>query len=125
MKKSYVPQPMDTSDVRLPEEFIAEATDLLNKAHQAVENESDEMRHRVDLVRLQIQYLHLMRHPKEALEDGTTRYFFDFIRRHGIRPAEWFSEEEWIKLYYRLYLGVDNGAQLPEYLLLMLNNQGE
>ena len=107
------------------EEFIAEATDLLNNARQAVENESDEMKHRVDLVRLQIQYLHLMRHPKEALEDGTTRYFFDFIRRHGIRPAEWFSEEEWIKLYYRLYLGVDNGAQLPEYLLLMLNNQGE
>lgn len=107
------------------EEFMAEATELVNKAREAVENESDEMKHRVDLVRLQMQYLHLMRHPKEALEDGTTRYFFDFIRRHGIRPAEWFSEEEWIKLYYRLYLGVENGAELPEYLLLMLNNQGE
>ena len=107
------------------EEFIAEATELVDKARQAVEGESDEMKHRVDLVRLQMQYLHLMRHPKEALEDGTTRYFFDFIRQHGIRPAEWFSEEEWIKLYYSLYLGVENGAELPEYLLLMLNNQGE
>ena len=107
------------------EEFMAEATELVDKAREAVENESDEMKHRVDLVRLQMQYLHLMRHSKEALEDGTTRYFFDFIRRHGIRPAEWFSEEEWIKLYYRLFLGVENGAELPEYLLLMLNNQGE
>ena len=103
------------------EEFVKEATELVNKAREVVDNESDEMKHRVDLVRLQMQYLHLMRHPKEALEDGTTRYFFDFIRRHGIRPAEWFSEEEWIKLYYRLYLGVDNGAQLPPHLLYLLD----
>ena len=98
------------------EEFIAEATDLVNKAREAVDNESDEMKYRVDLVRLQMQYLHLMRHPKEAAEDGTRDYFFDFIRRHHIRPAEWYSEEEWIKLYNRLYLGEDNGAQLPPNL---------
>lgn len=92
------------------EDFIAEATDLVNKAREAVENESDEMKYRVDLVRLQMQYLHLMREPQKALKDGTRDYFFDFIRRHHIRPAEWYSEEEWIKLYNRLYLGEDNGA---------------
>ena len=98
------------------EEFMAKATDLVNKAREAVENEDDVMKHRVDLVRLQMQYLHLMRQPKQALEDGTRDYFFDFIRRHGIRPAEWYSEEEWIKLYNRLYLGEDNGAELPPNL---------
>ena len=103
------------------EEFIIKANELVEKARQAVENESDEMKYRVDLVRLQMQYLHLMREPQKALEDGTRDYFFDFIRRHGIRPAEWFSEEEWIKLYNRLYLGEDNGAELPPHLQAQMN----
>ena len=103
------------------DEFIAEATELVNKAREAVENESDEMKHRVDLVRLQMQYLHLMRQPKEALEDGTCDYFFDFIRRHGIRPAEWYSEDDWIKIYKIFYLGEKQGIELPPHLLYLLD----
>ena len=87
------------------EEFLKRANELVDKACQAVENESDEMKYRVDLVRLQIKYLHLVREPHEALEDGTYDYFVDFIRRHKIRVLEWEDVEGWIRWYNKQYLG--------------------
>ncbi|MBQ5714775.1 MAG: hypothetical protein IIV60_00325, partial [Alistipes sp.] len=75
------------------------------KACQAVENESDELKYRVDLVRLQMKYLHLVREPHEALKDGTYDYFVDFIRRHKIRVLEWEDVEGWIRWYNKQYLG--------------------
>lgn len=87
------------------EEFLKRANELVNKAREAVENESDELKYRVDLVRLQMQYLHLMREPRKALEDGTYDYFIEFIRRHKIRVLEWEDIEGWIKWYNKQYLG--------------------
>ena len=87
------------------EEFLKRANELVDKACQAVENESDELKYRVDLVRLQIKYLHLVREPHEALEDGTYDYFVDFIRRHKIRVLEWEDVEGWIRWYNKTYLG--------------------
>ena len=87
------------------EEFLKRANDLVDKACQAVENESDELKYRVDLVRLQMKYLHLVREPQEALEDGTYDYFVDFIRRHKIRVLEWEDVEGWIRWYNKTYLG--------------------
>ena len=87
------------------EEFLKRANELVDKACQAVENESDELKYRVDLVRLQIKYLHLVREPHEALEDGTYDYFVDFIRRHKIRVLECEDVEGWIRWYNKTYLG--------------------
>lgn len=87
------------------EEFLKRANELVDKACQAVENESDELKYRVDLVRLQMKYLHLVRKPQEALEDGTYDYFVDFIRRHKIRVLEWEDVEGWIRWYNKQYLG--------------------
>ena len=103
------------------EEFISEATELVDKARKAVENESDEMKHRVDLVRLQMQYLHLMRHPQQAGEDGTRDYVFDFLRKHNILPFEWTDTETWIKIYKMFYLGEKHDIVLPPHLLHLLN----
>ena len=86
------------------EEFLKRANELVDKACQAVENESDELKYRVDLVRLQMKYLHLVREPHEALEDGTYDYFVDFIRRHKIRVLEWEDVEGWIRWYNKIYL---------------------
>lgn len=86
-------------------EFLKRANELVDKACQAVENESDELKYRVDLVRLQMKYLHLVREPHEALEDGTYDYFVDFIRRHKIRVLEWEDVEGWIRWYNKQYLG--------------------
>ena len=87
------------------EEFLKRANELVDKACQAVENESDELKYRVDLVRLQMKYLHLVREPHEALEYGTYDYFIDFIRRHKIRVLEWEDVEGWIRWYNKTYLG--------------------
>lgn len=89
------------------DEFLARATEIVDKAREAVENESDEIKYRVDLVRLQMQYLHLVRHPEQALSDGTYDYFVEFIRRHQIRVLEWEDVEGWIRWYNKVYLGIE------------------
>lgn len=88
-------------------EFLARATELTRKAREAVENESDELKYRVDLVRLQMQYMHLVRHPEQAVNDGTYDYFVEFIRRHQIRVLEWEDVEGWIRWYNKIYLGIE------------------
>jgi hypothetical protein len=89
------------------DEFLARATELTRKAREAVENESDEIKYRVDLVRLQMQYMHLVRHPEQAVNDGTYDYFVEFIRRHRIRVLEWEDVEGWIRWYNKVYLGIE------------------
>lgn len=88
------------------DEFVVEARNILSQAVKAVEDEDEQMRHRVDLVNLQILYLYMMRQPHEALEDGTRDYVFDFIRRHNIRVIEWNSVENYINWYNATYLGI-------------------
>ena len=86
------------------DEFVTEAKELLSKAQQAVASSNEEMRLRVDMVALQIDYLRLYRTPKEALEDGTYDWVWDFVRKHNIRIHEMQDIEKTIQLYNENYL---------------------
>lgn len=86
------------------DEFVREAEDILNKAKQAVATSNEEMRLRVDMVALQIDYLRMCRTPKETLADGTYDRVWAFVRKHNIRIHEWQEIEENIQLYNEKYL---------------------
>ena len=86
------------------DEFVTEAKELLSKAQQAVASSNEEMRLRVDMVALQIDYLRLYRTPKEALADGTYDWVWDFVRKHNIRIHEMQDIEKTIQLYNENYL---------------------
>ena len=86
-------------------EFIAESIQILDQAKQAVAESSDEVRHRVDLVALQMDYMQLMRNPLEARENGTYDRFCDFIRKHNVLVNEYTSVEEFIDIYNKLISG--------------------
>ena len=86
-------------------EFIAESTQILDQAKQAVAESSDEVRHRVDLVALQMDYMQLMRNPLEARENGTYDRFCDFIRKHNVLVNEYTSVEEFIDIYNKVISG--------------------
>ena len=86
------------------DEFVREAREILNKARQAVASSSEDMRLRVDMVALQIDYLRMLRTPKETLADGTYDRVWAFVRKHNIRIHEWQEIEENIQLYNEKYL---------------------
>lgn len=86
------------------DEFVIEAEDILNKAKQAVATSNEDMRLRVDMVALQIDYLRMYRTPKETLADGTYDRVWAFVRKHNIRIHEWQEIEENIQLYNEKYL---------------------
>ena len=87
------------------EEFMTKATELARKAREAVKDEGEDLKYRVDLVDLQLKFLHLVRKPKEAMEDGTYEYFNDFIRRHNIIVSEWrYGPKGWIEYYNKTYI---------------------
>ena len=69
------------------DEFIAQSLKILDQAAECVKDD-EIIRHRVDLVRLQVQYLRVMRNPEETAKDGTTAWFSDFVTRHNIRVNE-------------------------------------
>ena len=79
------------------DEFIKEAADLLDKAAESVKAQDETTRHRVDLVKLQIQYLRTMRYPQETIADGTREWLGDFLTKHGIRVNEWVKTEDFVK----------------------------
>ncbi len=81
------------------DEFIAEAKALLEQAKAAVAQTDEKMRLRIDLVGLQIDWLRMVRTPKESLEDGTSQRLFDLVRKNNIRMTEWHSIEQTIKMY--------------------------
>lgn len=87
------------------DEFVREAREILNKARQAVASSAEDMRLRVDMVALQIDYLRMLRTPKETLADGTNERVWAFVRKHQIRIHEWQEIEENIQLYNEKYLG--------------------
>jgi hypothetical protein len=91
------------------DEFVAEARQILASAVKAVEGEDEALRHRVDLVNLQILYLYMMRQPQDALADGTCDYVFDFLRHHKIMAIEWNTVENFINWYSDRYLGQKRG----------------
>ena len=77
---------------------------LLNKAQQAVECSDEEMRMRVDMVAVQVDYVRLYRTPKEAKADGTYDWVWGFVRKHNIRIHEMQDIEKTIRLYDENYL---------------------
>ena len=81
------------------DEFVVEAKNLLTQAREAVAECDDDMRLRVDMVALQIDYLRLLRTPQEAIADGTRDWVFDFVRKHRIELNEWTPIEKWINEY--------------------------
>jgi hypothetical protein len=77
--------------------FIAEAKALLDKAVESVKDADETIRHRVDLVKLQIAYLRVMRNVEETAADGTREWLGDFILKHDIRVNEWVKTEDFVK----------------------------
>lgn len=86
------------------DEFVREAREILNKARQAVASSAEDMRLRVDMVALQIDYLRMLRTPKETLADGTNERVWAFVRKHQIRIHEWQEIEENIQVYNEKHL---------------------
>lgn len=96
---------IDENNPLYTNEFVAEANNLLTQAKEAVAECDDDMRLRVDMVGLQIDYLRMMRTPKEAIADGTRDRVFDFVRKHKIYLNEWQSIEDFIKAYNEKHSG--------------------
>ena len=94
---------IDENNALYTDEFVAEADSLLKQAKQAVAECDEDIRFRVDLVGLQIDYLRLLRTPQEAAADGTRDRVFKFVRKHNILLNEWQSVEETIKIYNDVY----------------------
>lgn len=86
------------------DEFVREAREILNKARQAVASSGEDMRLRVDMVALQIDYLRMLRTPKETLTDGTNERVWAFVRKYQIRIHEWQEIEENIQVYNEKHL---------------------
>ena len=94
---------IDENNPLYTNEFVVEANNLLTQAREAVAECDEDMRLRVDMVGLQIDYLRMMRTPKEAIADGTRDRVFAFIRKHKIYLNEWQSIEESIKAFNERY----------------------
>ena len=78
------------------DEFIAQAARILDEAASVSMND-EIIRHRVDLVRLQICFLRVMRSPQETANDGTKEWLIDFVIRHNIRMNEVIPTPEFVK----------------------------
>ena len=96
---------IDANDPLYTDEFVAKAKEILAEAQQAVASADEEMRLRVDMVALQIDYLRMYRTPEQTLADGTNDRVWAFARKHEIRMGEWYDIEETIQLYNEKYLG--------------------
>ena len=79
------------------DEFIKEASSLIKAAVGSVKDEDETIRHRVDLVRLQTEYLRIMRNPQETASDGTKEWFCEFVLKHGIRINEVTKTEKFVE----------------------------
>jgi hypothetical protein len=79
------------------DEFINEASSLIKAAVGSVKDEDETIRHRVDLVRLQTEYLRIMRNPQETASDGTKEWFCEFVLKHGIRINEGTKTEKFVE----------------------------
>lgn len=81
------------------DEFVDEARKILDAAKQAVASADEEMRLRVDLVCLQIDYMRMMRKPLETQQDGTYERVIEFVRNHNIRLNEFINLDRFINIY--------------------------
>ena len=95
---------IDAHNPLYTDKFVKESKEILTKAQQAVADADEEMRLRVDMVALQVDYLRLYRTPKETLADGTYDWVWDFVRKHNIRIHEMQDIEKTIQIYNDTYL---------------------
>ena len=95
---------IDAHNPLYTDKFVKESKEILTKAQQAVADADEEMRLRVDMVALQIDYLRLYRTPQETLADGTYDWVWAFVRKHNIRIHEMQDIEKTIQLYNENYL---------------------
>ena len=77
---------------------------------------SEEIRFRVEQLCLQIDYMRMMRYPKESKEDGTYDRVCSFARQHNIRLNEWTTVEEFIALYNKLMNGEITIEQITDFI---------
>ena len=98
------------------DEFIAQGKIILDQAKQASASASEEIRFRVEQLCLQIDYMRMMRYPKEAKEDGTYDRVCSFARQHNIRLNEWTTVEEFIALYNKLMNGEITIEQITDFI---------
>ncbi len=76
------------TDTLYDEEFIKASRQLLDEARRQVAN-SPTLLARIDRVRLQPMYLHLMRNPEQATADGTRAEYLQLIKKNNYRTNEW------------------------------------
>ena len=77
------------------DEFTQKAFAILQEARQAAE--TDEIRERVDRVRMQPLYLHCMRHKAESLQDGTWAELLRLIKQYKAMHREGHPQEQFIR----------------------------
>lgn len=77
------------------DEFTQKAFAVLGEALQAAEN--DEIRERVDRVRMQPLYLQCMRHKAESYKDGTWDELVRLMKKYGAMHREGHRQEQFIR----------------------------
>ena len=105
------------------DEFIAQGKIILDQAKQASASANEEIRFRVEQLCLQIDYMRMMRYPKEAKEDGTYDRVCSFVRQHNIRLNEWTTVEEFIALYNKLVNGEITIEEITDFITKRLIEQ--
>ena len=76
------------SDALYDDEFVRASRQLLDEARRQVAN-SPTLLARIDRVRLQPMYLHLMRAPQQAAADGTKAEYLQMIKKNNYKVNEW------------------------------------
>jgi len=89
---------IDEFNPTFPDSFLEEGMQVLNNARQMAK--SDEMRDRVDQVRLQILYLKSARHGEESKADGTTEELITLARKYNAMMREGEPLEKGIQRMY-------------------------
>ena len=77
------------------DEFTQKAFDILSEAMKLAEN--DEIRERVDRVRMQPLYLHCVRHKAESLKDGTWDDLLRLMKQYKAMHRESTPQEKFIQ----------------------------
>lgn len=69
----------EATDDFITEDFLLQSAKLINSAWDKVEKDSA-LRNRVEEIRAQLLYLHVMRHNADAKIDGTEKMLIDYLR---------------------------------------------
>ncbi|MBR5801547.1 MAG: DUF4838 domain-containing protein [Alistipes sp.] len=86
------------------DEYITKAYQILNNAQQSATKADEETQKRVDLVKLQVDFLHMMRNPEQAVADGAYDRVKDITARYGVKLCEWVDNDVFMNIYDVVYL---------------------